>query len=213
MIKAIIFDLWGTLFETDAAVRPFDEFAMKIGRTYHDPEFYTAFSETFMTHPITDLQATMQQFIARLHMQVDKTTVDALCEIIASNGTVRKYAFPETIAVLQEFKQKYKIAILSNTTNISMKQILEKFPIHELVDEIILSYEVGIQKPDPHIYALALQRLGVSADEAVMVGDSLRLDVASAESCGIKGILIDRKNKHPDYPNRIMTLTDLERFL
>ncbi|MFA5797307.1 MAG: HAD family hydrolase [Candidatus Woesearchaeota archaeon] len=213
MIKAIIFDLWGTLFESDATTLPFEEFATKLGRTYRNPEFYTVFSETFMAHPITHIEQTMHEFTKNIGVDVNEGLIHELCEIFKKNGTVRKYAFPETIAVLQELKKRYKIAILSNTTNISMKQIFEKFPLYELVDEIILSYEVGMQKPDPRIYEIALEKLSVSKDEVIMVGDSLRLDVQSAEDFGIKGILIDRKNKNSDYPNRITSLTELPKLL
>ncbi len=213
MIKAIIFDLWGTLFESDATTRPFEEFAIRLGRTYRDPKFYTAFSEIFMAQHITDLEKVMLEFTKKIGVDAGEELISELCEIFKKNGTVRKYAFPETIAVLQELKKKYKIAILSNTTNISMKQMFEKFPLNELADEIILSYEVGIQKPDPRIYAIALEKLGVSKDEVIMVGDSLRLDVESAEAFGIKGILIDRKNRNPNYPNRITSLNEISELL
>lgn len=57
-----------------------------------------------------------------------------------------------------------------------------------------------------------IKELKVKKDEALMVGDSLKDDIQAAENFGIKGILIDRKGKHPDYPNRITSLDQIDKF-
>ncbi|KKT52317.1 MAG: HAD-superfamily hydrolase, subfamily IA, variant 3 [Candidatus Collierbacteria bacterium GW2011_GWB2_44_22] len=66
-------------------------------------------------------------------------------------------------------------AIISNTSGLIMREKINQYfgeNISSLFDEIIISSEVGLLKPDPEIYKLALRRLGVSALESVMVDDS-----------------------------------------
>ena len=58
-----------------------------------------------------------------------------------------------------------------------------------------------------------IKKLRVSKDEALMVGDTLKDDIQAAEKFGIKGILIDRKGKYSEYPNRIISLEQLKKFL
>ena len=62
-------------------------------------------------------------------------------------------------------------------------------PLDELFDDVIDSSEVGIRKPDRRIYELALERLGVTAEEAVFVDDAPG-NIAGAEAVGIAGVLI-----------------------
>jgi epoxide hydrolase-like predicted phosphatase len=62
-------------------------------------------------------------------------------------------------------------------------------PLDELFDDVVDSSEVGMRKPAPQIYQLALERLGVNASQAVFVDDSPG-NVAGAEAVGITSVLI-----------------------
>ncbi len=57
----------------------------------------------------------------------------------------------------------------------------------------VISGEVGIGKPEPGIFLLALERLGVSPQAAVMVGDSLARDIQGAQRAGIKAVWLNRE--------------------
>ena len=72
---------------------------------------------------------------------------------------------------------------------------------------------MDISKPNPKIFEVMIKELKINKDEALMVGDSLKDDVQASEKFGIKGILIDRKEKHPEYPNRITSLEQITKFL
>ena len=89
--------------------------------------------------------------------------------------------------IKNELKPKYKIALLSNS---GIGQVGSKIPksILDIFDELILSGEEGVIKPDPAIYQIALDKLNVNASEAVFVDDIDRF-VSAAEDCGIKSIL------------------------
>jgi putative hydrolase of the HAD superfamily len=62
-------------------------------------------------------------------------------------------------------------------------------PLDELFDDVIDSSAVGLRKPDPRIYHLALERLGVAAADTVFIDDAAG-NVAGAERVGIRGVLI-----------------------
>ena len=62
-------------------------------------------------------------------------------------------------------------------------------PLDELFDDVVDSSEVGMRKPDPRIFQLALERLGVAAQDAVFVDDAAG-NVAGAERVGIRSVLI-----------------------
>jgi putative hydrolase of the HAD superfamily len=63
---------------------------------------------------------------------------------------------------------------------------------------IVISSEVGLAKPDPRMFALTLQRLGLAHDEVLMVGDSPEHDIAGARAAGIASCWIGRGRRWPD---------------
>ena len=69
----------------------------------------------------------------------------------------------------------------------------------------VISGVDGIEKPDPRIYQLALDRAGVSAGEAVFVGDNPEFDVAPPAALGMFPVLIDRRDRHPDHDGARIT--------
>jgi putative hydrolase of the HAD superfamily len=78
-------------------------------------------------------------------------------------------------------------------------------------DAITRSGEVGAAKPDPAIFRHALRQHGVSAQQALHVGDSPGDDVAGAAAAGLLGVLVDRAGRHADPPAgvRIVSLSEL----
>jgi putative hydrolase of the HAD superfamily len=72
----------------------------------------------------------------------------------------------------------------------------------------------GIEKPDPRIYELALERAGVTADEAAFVGDNPEFDVDPPASLGMFPVLVDRNRRHPEFDGvRVEALTELPAVL
>lgn len=88
-----------------------------------------------------------------------------------------------------------RLALLTNGTGPAQRRKIDRFELAPLFDEILIEGEVGFGKPDPRIYTLALERLGVAASDAWMVGDNLVWDVAQPQRMGVFGIWIDRSGK------------------
>jgi putative hydrolase of the HAD superfamily len=92
---------------------------------------------------------------------------------------------------------------------------LREFVVHHKleVDAIVGSRAHGYVKPHPTIFLAALQQLGVEPAEAVMVGDSLEEDVEGARALGLRAILMDRQDRHPEIEERLTDLYGLPAAL
>jgi putative hydrolase of the HAD superfamily len=101
-------------------------------------------------------------------------------------------SFPDVYAVLRALKAGgFKLAVVSNFDS-RLPGILQDLGIVDLVDAVVYSSEAGSAKPDPLIFNQALAALGVTAERAIHVGDSLQADIRGAAAAGIEGLLIRR---------------------
>jgi putative hydrolase of the HAD superfamily len=112
--------------------------------------------------------------------------------------------FEDVFPVLEELRRAgLRIAVVSN----GIRDLHAFVAHHRLdVDAVVDSRTHGRVKPHPTIFQAALDQLGVDAADAVMVGDSLEEDIDGARALGMRAILIDREDRHPDVEER---LTDL----
>jgi HAD superfamily hydrolase (TIGR01509 family) len=98
--------------------------------------------------------------------------------------------YPDTADVLGGLHRKgIKTAVVSNIA-FDVRPAFASIGADVFVDEFVLSFEVGAVKPDPAIFQTALTRLGVAAEDAVMVGDSEEAD-GGARALGCGFLLVD----------------------
>lgn len=93
--------------------------------------------------------------------------------------------------VLPEIRKHYKTGILSNGAYASQLAKIRSLKMDELVDEVIISGQYGIAKPDPRIFEIAAEKLGVSCSETVFVGDMFFTDIVGAHTAGMKPVWFD----------------------
>jgi HAD superfamily hydrolase (TIGR01549 family) len=119
--------------------------------------------------------------------------------------------FEDVLPALEEVRAaKLQIALVSN----GIRDLTVFAAHHRLdVDAIVDSRSHGWVKPHPTIFQAALDALGVSAEDAVMVGDSLEEDVEGARALGMRAILVDRDERHPDVEERLTDLFGLPAAL
>jgi len=84
-----------------------------------------------------------------------------------------------------------RIGLISNTQR-CLTSFQSHFELSGLISATVSSFEHGFMKPHPSIFAAALERIGAAPADAVMVGDSLRQDVAGALNAGMRAVLLDR---------------------
>lgn len=84
----------------------------------------------------------------------------------------------------------YRLVVVSNA-NGTLRRAFGRLGLDEYFVEILDSCEVGIEKPDPRIFELALTRSGSSAESTIHVGDIYHVDVVGARAAGVRGVLLD----------------------
>lgn len=104
------------------------------------------------------------------------TLTDALYE-----ATVKETA--KSREVLLQLKQHYPMVLVSNFYG-NIATVLQEFKLDGIFDKIIESAVVGVRKPDPQIFTLGVEALGMQPDEVVVVGDSMDKDIIPAGKAG-----------------------------
>ena len=85
----------------------------------------------------------------------------------------------------------YRLAVVSNTPDGAALARLTAAGLADAFDFVVDSHEVGVEKPDPRIFAIAAHRLALPAASCVHVGDLLSVDVAGARAAGMHAVLVD----------------------
>jgi len=108
-------------------------------------------------------------------------------------------------SALEKLHGKYKLGIVSNLAIPEcVDKLLEKHDLNRFFGVVVVSGAVNKRKPSPEIFEKALVKLGVSAENAVFVGDTVDTDVEGAKNAGMKTIYIERRpqkeveNTRPD---------------
>jgi putative hydrolase of the HAD superfamily len=119
--------------------------------------------------------------------------------------------FEDVLPVLEELRRAdLRIGVVSN----GIRDLTEFVAHHRLdVDAVVDSRSHGRVKPHPTIFQAALIELGVTPDDAVMVGDSVEEDIEGARALGMRAILIDRDGRHPHVAERLTDLYGLPAAL
>jgi HAD superfamily hydrolase (TIGR01549 family) len=206
-VKVVVFDLWNTLVY-DSSHEIHQEIANILGFETKD-EFWDYLGEHFF-----GTKSSFYDYIDSLIKQRDLPD-ETLDKIKSLWEKTKDYVniFPETVKTLEEFSKKYKLVLLSNTAEKEGKEAMGKFGLEKYFDEILLSGSLGLAKPDPKIFKLVLEKTNVRPEEILVVGDNLETDIIPARILGMKGILIDTREKYTEYENKdwyIRSLGDLK---
>lgn len=182
MIKAIIFDLYGTLLEICEDSQPFFELTRHLKRRAREA-FHTA---------LTTDNANLADFARRLEIDPPANMSEIQARLDQKVRSVR--LFDDTIATLKEVKSRgLKTAVVSNLAT-PYKQPYFDHGLDGLVDVLVFSCDCGYAKPQEEIYRLALEQLDLPADQTIMIGDSFKCDVEGPEKIGIKSLHLVRDN-------------------
>ena len=189
-LKAVIFDLDGTLLDRDSSLAAF------VAAQYRDlaSSLSPAPSEDFLKRflELDDHGSVWKDKVYQslvLEFGIAKIGWEELLQDYVTN--FRRYCVPfpgttEALALLAE--SGYKLAIVSNGRHPFQLHSAEALGIVSMFEFVMVSEQEGVRKPDPEIFRRALERLGVSAREAVYVGDHPATDVQATRRAGLKTI-------------------------
>ena len=124
------------------------------------------------------------------------------------------HVYPGTVEYLRALRGRgYFLGVVSNALG-QMEAQLQRVGLDTCFEFILDSHIVGVEKPHPEIFQLALARCGFSPSEALFVGDLYSTDVGGAQNAGLDGVLIDRVGAYPEAGvARITSLSQLDPIL
>ncbi|PEY43440.1 L-2-haloalkanoic acid dehalogenase [Bacillus cereus] len=190
MVKAVIFDLDGTLLDRDSSLKLFikDQYKRYINELKHVPEvqYVTRFIELDSKGYVW--KDKVYQQLLQEH-SISSLTWEQLLEDYINNFHHNCIPFSNMEHVLQELKSR-GILLGMITNGFTEFQLLNigALGIDKYMDIILVSEQEGIKKPQAEIFLRALERLGVSPEESVYVGDHPNNDVIGARDVGMNAI-------------------------
>ncbi len=231
MIKAVFFDLYGTLagfspsrFEIQS--KAVAEFGLTVTEEgvllgYSAADAFLAEQNVREPLRLLDEAGKERVFVEYERRVLRGSGIEVDSDVaLAIWRRVRKVPYEMTIyadvrpALTALRRRGLVLGVISNM-NRTGDALAAEVGLTGLVDFVVTSLEVGSEKPYRPIFDAALARAGVSADEAVHVGDQVMSDVEGARMAGVLPVLIDRDGNHPDFVDtiRIEKLGQLARVL
>lgn len=181
-IRAVIWDFGGVLVRTEDSSRR-ERLAGRLGHS-------RAHLEQVVFESQTSLLASLGEIPVETHWEAVRLALDLPMDFMDEfrgefwGGDILDFKLLESIRSL---RPEYKTGLLSNAWADLREIITQRYPIADAFDEIIISAEVGLVKPDTRIYRLALERLAVEPAEAVFIDDFIQ-NIETAQAAGIHAI-------------------------
>ena len=107
----------------------------------------------------------------------------------------KTHLIPHSIEVLEYLKGKYRLHIITNGFREVQHRKLHNSRLTPYFIEVIDSERAGVKKPDPKIFELALEVAEVSAERALMIGDSLEADIIGSRKAGLQALHFNVHNE------------------
>lgn len=113
--------------------------------------------------------------------------------------------------VLSYLQKKYQLHIISNGFKETTLTKMELSGLNPYFTQIIISEDIGVNKPDSKIFEYALQKASATLQESIMIGDSLEADIRGAQDFGLKAIFFNplKINKPDDVKQEVFNLEEL----
>ena len=198
MIDAVIFDLFGTLINLTRNTHPYLKLcrATNSGRRLRESQTVDAPTlADFCNHLGEPFPANIADLQRDLDLDVELAAL-----------------FDDSLPALGGLRERgIKIALISNLAS-PYRTAFHTLGLAQYFDHIVFSCDVGLAKPNPAIYRLALDALSVDASNAIMVGDKHRADVAGPMACGVRGYLVERDGESSG-DSVLRSLTDVMSHL
>ncbi|MBO5227877.1 MAG: HAD family hydrolase [Lachnospiraceae bacterium] len=188
--KAVIFDLFETLI-TEWGHKKYTKNEMCADLGIERTEFDVYWDEKEHDRYIGSMsfEDSIMYVCNKCEKCVDNKTISNIVEKrIKTKSVCFEYVQPEVFQLLRTLKAMgMQTAIISNCSSEEVR-VLKESEIYKYFDEVILSYEVHMKKPDAGIYEEAAKRLGVDLGECIFVGDGGSNELVGAKNVGMKAI-------------------------
>ncbi len=218
-IKACVFDAYGTLFDVHSAVSKYREqlgdAADPVSMLWRTKQLEYTWLRSLMKHHADFWQVTKDALDFAFDAQKIKDP-DLKEDLMNAYLSLEAYVeVPDALFLLKT--RGYKLAILSNGTPAMLESAVTNSGLADLIDMNLSVEDIGIFKPDPKVYQLAVDKLGLQAHE-IIFQSSNAWDASGASAFGFNVAWINRfgqsKERLPGNPDfEIKTLMELTNIL
>ncbi len=222
--EAIIFDIDGTLIDYDYSqfqsldklldIIPWNNVSRPPTKDVFDywykekNEFYTR-PDSNQINQYDQQKIILENVLANWKIIVDSTQLtNSLFELYETTWR----AYPDVLECLFNLN-KYKVCIISNGESEFQRLKLTKTGLDKYFSEILISGDIKIKKPNPIIYQTMSDRINISLEKCVYIGDRLDFDAIGSSEAGMLGVWLNRKNiSGKKVPKSIKTITSLQQL-
>ncbi|HOE52114.1 MAG TPA: HAD family hydrolase [Methanomassiliicoccales archaeon] len=209
-MKAVLFDLGHTLIDyyhdwsgpEERIVSRLHRLAMEAGGRMQEPEFRRSVLEILRQNRDRKAQDMVEIPLERVLESIfgsagcdwDESLVQDGLELFYEALREDRSLVPGTVEMLERVREKgYSIGLISDVawglpSEYPLRDI-RHFGLDRYFDDMIFSSDVGLRKPNPRMFKMAMLNLGVGRDEAMYVGNSLQADIRGARAVGIRAVL------------------------
>ena len=222
-IQHIFFDLDHTLWDFDtnsklALTEIYDHFNLK-NLGVDDKELFIAtykkINDTYWTkyrlNQIDKNGLRLGRFrdtLANWHIISDELALE-LNDFYVASSPYKTNLLPNAIQVLDYLHSKYILHIITNGFREAVPVKLQESKLGPYFDEVVISEEIGFQKPHPRIFQYLLHKKNIDAANCLMIGDHYEADIVGAVQQKIKAILFNPSAVQHPYPYQIQDLIEL----
>jgi len=223
-VRAVCFDYGGTLdgpgshwlprfhqlYRNAGFVVPFEQF-----RAAFDHATHCGYADVRVA--TMDLGALVEFHVARQLEHLDVRDAALAARVVDAFVGGARAALADSRAVLGRLRRRVALGVISNFYG-NLERILDEAGIGPWLTVAIDSNRVGVRKPDPAIFALAVRGLGCAPDETLYVGDSFEKDVVAARAAGLRSAwlvgAVEQPCRAPELVDvRLRDLADLEAVI
>lgn len=201
MIKAIIFDFDGTMSNRQAnAYGVFEEYLAPYFKDLSDIEYESVLQDLMITDCNGSIKISyrLEPFVAKYGKYLPSDFIEVFTKYYMDY--MWKYAVlkPDAISILEKLKKDgYKVGLLSNGDSKSQHDKINHCNLQNYFDEIIVTGDYGVSKPDPEIYRIMADKLDVLCEECIYIGDTFSTDILGAIRASMVPVWITQLSERP----------------
>jgi len=180
-IKAIIFD-FGGIFTKE---RNFDTFAKKYSEKFSVDyeELLRIMGENWQLVKVNKIDSNVFWEKTSEYLKYNSEKL--------RKETIQFFGLRENMLKIAKFlKSEYKLALLTNQIRDWLSEMIKKYKLNDVFDTIVISDEVKLAKPDPRIYQIVLERMGLKPEQCLFIDDKEE-NIEAARKLKIKTILFE----------------------
>lgn len=205
--RAVIFDLFGTLVSYFSE-KEYRQILLQMALILSVPadEFWQLWSNSFDERALgiqNNLESQINNVCQKMGLTVDRSKIQAAANVRLKYTILTMKPRWEAVTVLSTLKSKgYKIGLITDCS-FETASVWKNTPFAPFFDATVFSCLVGLKKPDPRIYQLALANLEIDAGFCLYVGDGNSLELTGAAKVGMYPVLIRDLEEKPGDTYRV----------